>query len=251
VEQRINVFLGVLDAVRYAHARGVLHRDLKPANIMIGQYGEVTVMDWGIAKPIRSRLESPQAQPLDRTFSESGDQRLLETQHGALAGTPLYMSPEQAAGHNDDLDERSDVYALSVVLCEWLVLEHPLAGKTTLTEVLAAIISNEPDADHIAGLAMRAGVPMEFVHVVLPGLARSREERFQSVAAMENALKQIQDGHITVKCHVTLAKSLAHRFTHWIDRNVMIYTMALGLTGLTLVSGLGYGLYRLVRALVG
>lgn len=251
IEQRVNVFLGVLDAVRYAHARGILHRDLKPANIMIGQYGEVTVMDWGIAKPIRDRSGSAGVQPLDRTLSESQDQRLLETQLGALAGSPLYMSPEQAAGRNDDLDERSDVYTLSVVLCEWLTLEHPLADKTTVTEVLAAIISNDPDGDHLSGLAMRAAVPMEYMHVILRGLTRERDGRFQSVEEMENALKRIQDGNIIVRCHVTLAKSAANSFTHWIDRNVMLYTALLGLTALTLVGGLGYGLYRIVRALIG
>jgi len=100
VEYRVHLFLQVLDAVRYAHARGILHRDLKPANIQIGPFGEVTVMDWGIAKPFSPAQQSNDVQLLDKTLLESQG-RLLETQFGSLAGTPLYMSPEQAAGRND------------------------------------------------------------------------------------------------------------------------------------------------------
>ncbi len=248
IEQRVHVFLAVLDAVRYAHARGILHRDLKPANIMIGPYGEVTVMDWGIAKPIGKRSGTSAAEPLERTLDESHDQRLLETQLGALAGTPLYMSPEQAAGRNDDLDERSDVFALSVMFFEWLSLEHPLADKTTVTEVLAAIISTDLDRERLGGIALRTGVPMEYVYVVLRGVARRREERFQSVADLEQGVKRILDGHVEVRCHVTLAKSLAHRFTHWVDRHPVAYSALFGLITLSAAAGVVYGIYRAVRA---
>ena len=126
----MHLFLAVLDAMRYAHARGVLHRDIKPANIMIGPFGEVTVLDWGIAKPIRSKAAAgSNVQPLEPSALDTHDKRGHETQLGALAGTPLYMSPEQAAGRNDELDERSDVYSLSVLLYEWLsaLKPHPLS----------------------------------------------------------------------------------------------------------------------------
>jgi serine/threonine protein kinase len=89
-EYRVRLFLGILDAMVYAHARGVLHRDIKPANIMIGPYGEVTMMDWGIAKPIASkRASSDDVDSLAHTALDSQDERLLETQQGSLAGTPL------------------------------------------------------------------------------------------------------------------------------------------------------------------
>jgi serine/threonine protein kinase len=251
LEHRVHLFLGVLDAMRYAHARGILHRDLKPANIMIGPYGEITVMDWGIAKPIRQgpAAEKP-AEALGRTLLESHDQRLQETQFGSLAGTPLYMSPEQAAGRNDELDERSDVFALAVVLYEWLLLEHPLVGPTTVTEVLAAIISQDYKASSLLERARHAGVPMEYIHVVIAALARDRTRRTRSVSEMEEGLKRILGGHIQVRCHVTFAKSAASRFSHWIDHHTQLYSLLFAGFALSLLSGLGYGLFRLFGALV-
>jgi serine/threonine-protein kinase len=223
-EYRVHLFLGVLDAVRYAHARGVLHRDLKPANVQIGPYGEVTVMDWGIAKPFRRAAGSPEVQPLERTLLASHDHRLVQTHLGSLAGTPLYMSPEQAAGHNDDLDDRSDIYSLCVLLYEWLVLEHPMKGKSTVVEVLAATISQDYDASDLLNRAVEASVPVEYVYFLLKGLARDRNQRFQSVAGLEDALKKVRDGWIPIQCHVTLGKHLAHSFAHWIDRHAALYT---------------------------
>lgn len=250
IEHRVHLFLNVLDAIRYAHARGILHRDLKPANIMIGPYGEVTVMDWGIAKPLQKSSSSrPDAKALERTLVESHDQRLLETQFGSLAGTPLYMSPEQAAGRNDELDERSDVYALGVMLYEWLVLEHPLADRATVTEVLAAIITQDFKMSRLFERARELGVPMEYIHVVAGALARDRADRTPSVTALENGLKRILDGNIPIRCHVTLAKSAASRFMHWVDRHPGLYSLVfLGLV-LGTLGGVGYGLFRVLSAL--
>jgi serine/threonine-protein kinase len=251
IEHRVHLFLGVLDAIRYAHARGILHRDLKPANIMIGPYGEVTVMDWGIAKPIApSQAGGASKEALERTLLESHDQRMLETQLGSLAGTPLYMSPEQAAGRNDELDERSDVYALAVVLYEWLVLEHPLADKGTVTEVLAAIISQDFKLGSLFERARTLGVPMEYIYVVTRALARDRDERTRSVTELEAGLKRILDGHIQVRCHVTLAKSAANGFAHWVDRHMQLYTMIFAALVLSALGGGGYALYQLVRSLL-
>ncbi|HEY3666927.1 MAG TPA: serine/threonine-protein kinase [Polyangiaceae bacterium] len=248
LEYRVHLFLGVLDAVRYAHARGILHRDIKPANIQIGPFGEVTVMDWGIAKPIERKNQITGAEPLDRTLVESHDRRLLQTQLGSLAGTPLYMSPEQAAGRNADLDERSDVYALSVLFYEWLVLEHPLQGKNTITEVLAAIISEDYTKRALFEPAHSAGVPMEYVWIAVRGLERDRERRFQSVTELEDAIKRVLDGHISVQCHVTFGKRAASNFTHWIDRHPLAYTALFAATTVAAVAGLAYGLWRLAHA---
>jgi serine/threonine-protein kinase len=251
VEYRVHLFLSVLDAIRYAHARGILHRDLKPANIMIGPYGEVTVMDWGIAKPIRqSAAKGAPVEALQRTLVESHDQRLLETQFGSLAGTPLYMSPEQAAGRNDELDERSDVYALGVMLYEWLVLEHPLAGRGTVNEVLAAIITQDFKMSRLFERAREAGVAMEYIHVIEGTLARDREQRTPTVLEMEEGLKRILGGHIPIRCHVTLAKSAASGFAHWVDSHTGLYSLLFSAVVLSGLGGLGYGLFRLVGALL-
>jgi serine/threonine-protein kinase len=249
VDARIHIFLGVLDAVRYAHARGIVHRDLKPANVQIGPYGEVTVMDWGIAKPFR-RTEGPAAvEPLERTLVESHDQRLLQTKMGTLAGTPLYMSPEQAAGRNDEVDDRSDVYALSVILYEWLALQHPMQAKTTVLEVLAEIISKDYDMMTLSHPWQAAKLPMDYFHAILPGLKRDRSQRYQSVAELEKAICKVRDGWTPVKCHVTLAKRGAYEFAHWLDRHPMLYTILLMATVLSLLGGTAFALWWLVHSL--
>jgi eukaryotic-like serine/threonine-protein kinase len=240
LEYRVHLFLGVLDAIRYAHARGILHRDLKPANIMIGPFGEVTVMDWGIAKPIRPAESSSGVQPLERTLVDSHDERLLETKLGSLAGTPLYMSPEQAAGHNDDLDARSDVYTLCIVLYEWLVLQHPLRDKQTVTEVLAAIIAQDYDVMRELGEpAFKAGVPVEYLWIIRPGIERQRDRRYQSVSELEDRLKRVLDGKMPIQCHVTLVKRSAHAVLHWVDRNPNTFTMLLAASVLAVLTGVG------------
>jgi serine/threonine protein kinase len=248
-EYRVHLFLGVLDAVRYAHARGILHRDLKPANIQIGPYGEVTVMDWGIAKPFRRAEGSSEVEPLERTMVESHGHRLMQTHLDSLAGTPLYMSPEQAAGRNDDLDDRSDVYALCVLLYEWLVCQHPMKGKSTLVEVLATIISQDYDVGDLFKRATEAHVPVEYVYVLVKGLARDRDQRYQSVAELEHALNRARDGWIPVRCHVTLGKHVAHGFAHWIDRHKSLYTGLFYFTAVVLSGALSLAVWRGLRAL--
>ena len=225
VDYRVHLFLGVLDAVRYAHSRGIVHRDLKPANVQIGPYGEVTVMDWGIAKPFRRSESAPSAEALAQTMVEAHDQRLLETKLGALAGTPLYMSPEQAAGRNDELDDRSDVYALSVLFYEWLALEHPMKGKTTVIEVLGTIVSQDYDARELYRRARGQSVPVEYVYIAAHGLARDRAKRFQSVDELEQEINRARDGWGPVKCHLTFGKRVAYGMAHFIDRHFVLYSV--------------------------
>lgn len=248
ITYRVQLFLKILDAIRYAHARGILHRDLKPANIMIGPYGEVTVLDWGIAKPLKGARATETA-PLDATLLDSHDARLLETRAGSLAGTPLYMSPEQAAGKNDELDQRSDVYALCVMLYEWLVLRHPLAHHTTVQEVLASIIARDYSWPELRDWGFAAQVPMEYLLLVRKGLQRDRASRFQSVAELEHELNEILAGRVHIQCHVTLAKRLTHSALHWIDRHTVAYSMLFFGVVLTMLGSCVFAAVMLVRAL--
>jgi eukaryotic-like serine/threonine-protein kinase len=126
VPDRLRLFLRICDAVGFAHARGVLHRDLKPANIMVGSFGEVLVMDWGLAKILRSVDSSPaQVADPDATIFEKpllappkggATEVSVITGHGTVMGTPGYMSPEQARGDVELLDARSDIFSLGALL---------------------------------------------------------------------------------------------------------------------------------------
>jgi len=123
---RLRIFLRICDAVAFAHARGVLHRDLKPPNIMVGPFGEVLVMDWGLAKILHreasSRADEPDPEvtvfekPQQHASAVAATEISVVTGHGTVMGTPGYMSPEQACGDVERLDARSDIYSLGALL---------------------------------------------------------------------------------------------------------------------------------------
>ena len=120
IKDRLRKFQSVCDAVAFAHAHGVIHRDLKPQNIMIGSFGEVLVLDWGVAKILRE----------DRSAASSEADTLMlpphdDTANGTVVGTRQYMSPEQARGEIGQLDERADVYSLGAVLYFLLTNQPP------------------------------------------------------------------------------------------------------------------------------
>ena len=124
IPDRLRIFLRVCDPVAFAHACGVLHRDIKPANIMVGSFGEILVMDWGLAKVV-AQVADGALQDADVTLFErprpiSADNDTTHisviTGHGAVLGTPGYMSPEQARGEVESLDGRSDIFSLGALL---------------------------------------------------------------------------------------------------------------------------------------
>jgi serine/threonine-protein kinase len=125
IKDRLRKFQAACDAVAFAHAHGVIHRDLKPQNIMIGLFGEVLVLDWGVAKILgkRNMVVSVEADPplLPKNFPD--------TSHGTIIGTRDYMSPEQARGEVDKLDERADVYSLGAVLYFLLTDQSPSPAR--------------------------------------------------------------------------------------------------------------------------
>ncbi len=108
--EMLRLFQKICEAVAFANAHGVIHRDLKPENIMVGPFGEVLVMDWGIAKVLRN------SDPDTSVISEASQNSETDTQRGTVIGTKGYMSPEQARGETDTLDQRTDVYSLGAIL---------------------------------------------------------------------------------------------------------------------------------------
>src|SRR5262249_18239083 len=134
----LKVFEQACQAVAYAHSKGVIHRDLKPGNVMVGSFGEVQVMDWGLAKvladgaPEQEGVVAPAS--VVETMRGGGD----GTQAGTVLGTPAYMAPEQARGEVDELDARCDVFGLGAMLCHILTGVPPFAGGTAKQQMRRA-----------------------------------------------------------------------------------------------------------------
>ena len=139
----LSIFEQVCQTVAYAHTRGVIHRDLKPSNIMVGGFGEVQVMDWGLAKVLiqggasdderRRRVDELPSSVIQTVRTESD-----ASQAGSALGTPSYMAPEQARGEIDRIDERADVFGLGSILCELLTGEPAFRGRTHLETLYMA-----------------------------------------------------------------------------------------------------------------
>jgi eukaryotic-like serine/threonine-protein kinase len=151
--ERLRLFLRVCEAVSFAHSRGILHRDLKPSNIMVGAFGEVLVMDWGLAKILAHGGEEdpgktiPPAAPLTAQHSADTVQAdTTQTKDGIVMGTPGYMSPEQAQGRTSDTDARSDIFSLGQLL-EFVVLPSKEAAGGRAPKPLRAIYARASAAE--------------------------------------------------------------------------------------------------------
>ncbi len=139
LDKRLEIFLKVCDALDYAHSKGIVHRDLKPANIMIGRHNEVYLMDWGIARPMGAGKEAVDAgfevaEPHAPSTEGAG-----RTVVGAVIGTPQYMSPEQALGKNPELDGRSDLYTMGLILQECMTLRDAVDGASMMALLAKAM----------------------------------------------------------------------------------------------------------------
>ena len=148
-------FLGIWESVcqtmAYAHSKGVIHRDLKPANIMVGAFGEVQVVDWGLSKVLRRGGVADEIEARDTALSvietvRSGPGSGSGSMVGSVLGTPAYMSPEQAQGEPDKLDERTDVFALGAILCEILTGSPPYVSEENRNLVQMAALGELDDA---------------------------------------------------------------------------------------------------------
>jgi len=200
----LGIFQKVCDALAFSHSKGVLHRDLKPENIMLGEYGEVMVMDWGLARASGRRQGStgPQRTMVRSARQEQGQQTMV----GLVFGTPHYMAPEQARGQSDQYDARTDIYALGAILYQILTLEPPIKGDD-VGQVLMSVASG-----HVAhALAEEQGqveAPTDRTYAHLPGgkippglaaivrkaMALDMNDRYASVQELQADVEAFQGG---------------------------------------------------------
>ncbi|MDF1813003.1 MAG: protein kinase [Verrucomicrobiales bacterium] len=252
----INIFLKVCDAMRFAHSRNVIHRDLKPQNIMVGEFGEVLVMDWGLAKVLGLSRDDPHATAAQiesvRNREASG---ALATIAGTIFGTPQFMAPEQARGATDEMDYRTDVYSLGAILYNILSLRPPVRGKT-VHEILTKVTSGEisaptiyntlkgddkvksDDSPETKEITLRhcpgERIPNALAAVVMKAMALLREDRYQSVSELQEDIEAYQGGFATTAEAAGTLK-LAHLF---IQRNKLatISAIAISLLGVGFVT---------------
>lgn len=217
----VDVLIQTCQTVSYAHKVGVIHRDLKPANILVGAFGEVTVLDWGLAK-VRGEQAVNQAVEAAVETEAAGKKRVsLElTQPGKRYGTPLYMSPEQARG-DETLDERTDVYNLGSILFEMLTAKNLLWGND-VEEVLAQVLERPTPIP--SEVAPDREVPAELEAICLKALEKDPADRYDSVNAMVQDLSAYRTGR---PISVYRASALV-RLMRWRDRHALPLTAALG-----------------------
>ncbi|MGH9745833.1 MAG: serine/threonine-protein kinase [Candidatus Acidiferrales bacterium] len=191
LSDRLRIFQRICEAVAFAHARGILHRDLKPENIMVGPFGEVLVMDWGVAKIVRGETGAVDrrvsAIPGNAPGSASGPAEPLKTEHGTILGTPGYMAPEQARGEIETVDERADIYSLGAIL-QFLVI-----GTKPATVERSG--SNPPSANPGSATKMvTAPAPKAVAAIARKAMAGERAGRYASVSDMVQDVARFLDG---------------------------------------------------------
>ncbi len=215
----LTIFQKVCDAVAFAHSRGVVHRDLKPENVMLGEFGEVMLMDWGLAKILADdELDEPSSATLETLF---GDEDTFQTVDGQVKGTPRFMAPEQAEGKSALIDRRTDIYALGAILYNILTLHPPIAGDS-MDEVLSKVASGTimPPTSYNGSSTSRTRiqpaeavteniippilehcpdrrVPSALSAVTMKTLARRQEDRYQTVAELQREIEAYQHGFAT------------------------------------------------------
>ncbi len=178
------IFLQICEAVAYTHAKGILHRDLKPENIIVGKYGEVMILDWGIADFI-DQIGKEEPLPAKRVASKEEDL----TRPGKITGTLAYMAPERLTGKSSSV--QTDIYALGVMLYQILTLQLPFQRKT-----IAAFrkqVHSEELIDPIE-MAPYRDIPHQLAEVCHKCLARSQNERYKSVEELIGGLKNYIEG---------------------------------------------------------
>jgi eukaryotic-like serine/threonine-protein kinase len=185
--RRVAIVADAAQALMYAHARGVIHRDVKPENIWVGNFGEVLLLDWGVAKV----WGQPDDMPLHPTVARQQEHVQELTMAGERPGTPLYMSPEQVNVNRAQVDERSDIFSVGVVLYETAALREPFRGRV-IQETFENIIHDTPMPP--SERSPEQGIPKAFDDVVMKAIAKTPTDRFQTMRQLLEALREVDFG---------------------------------------------------------
>ena len=203
--------LAVAEAIAYAHSQQVIHRDLKPANVIVGDFGETVVVDWGLAKDLTGALPEMEAEPA----AGPAARRPGATAAGNVMGTPSYMSPEQARG--GELDARTDVYSLGAILYEVLAGVPPHTGETA-AEILESALGGTPRPIE----DRQPGAPPDLIAIVHKAMARDAATRYPSAVELAEDIRRFQTGQLVTARHYS-TRMLVRR---WIARHRSLVAVA-------------------------
>ncbi len=186
----LNIFRKICDAVSFSHSKKIIHRDIKPANIMVGNYGEALLMDWGLAKNASKQVSEITPRNLD--VASPGSHRGDATRFGIIKGTPAYMAPEQAIGDTKNIDYYSDIFLLGATLYHLFTYQPPYSG----TEVLG-IIKKAQGHDMVPPEELcfkNQQLSKELCRIISKSMAAEKGDRYQSVQEMSSDLDDLIHG---------------------------------------------------------
>jgi serine/threonine-protein kinase len=223
----LNAFVGVCNAIAYAHSRGVIHRDLKGQNVVLGDFGEVIVLDWGLAKIVGQPAADRDAPPplVPPASAEPHDATLP----GQAIGTPAYMAPEQAEGRSEAIDAHTDIYGLGAILYEILAGQPPFSGDDT-AEVLRRVVHEEPRRPRL----LNPVAPAALESIGRKAMAKRPGDRYARADDLAQDVRRfLADEPVSVH-----RDPLSTRLTRWgrRHRTAAAATMALMATALVSVS---------------
>lgn len=197
----LRAFSAACLAVDFAHTRGVLHRDLKPSNIMLGDYGEIYVLDWGLAK-VAGIPDAPTPTSVVEVPEDGG----AATLDGAVLGTPGYMSPEQARGETAKMGAYSDVYSLGAILYEMLALQ-PLHERGTVSVMMNSTVRGADGRPSFR--SPKRSIPSELDAICVKATQLAPAHRFQTARELHDALERYLDGEQDMKLMREMAQAHA------------------------------------------